>query len=47
MELKVLSSEDSAFVLNRASIFLSSQPVRHNSILSTLHARVAHSDPGR
>jgi len=43
----VLFSEDPAFVLSRASFFLSSQPVLHNLILSILHARVAHAEPGR
>jgi hypothetical protein len=47
MELKVLFSEDPAFVLSRAGIFLSSQPVLHNLILSVLRARVAQGDPGR
>jgi uncharacterized protein len=47
MQLKVLFSEDPAFVLSRAGVFLSSQPVLHNVILSTLHARVAQGDPGR
>jgi uncharacterized protein len=47
MELKVLFSEDPAFVLARADEFLSSKAVAHNLILSILHARVAHSDPGR
>ena len=47
MELKVLFSEDPAFVLKRADEFLSSKPAEHNLILSILHARVAHSDPGR
>ena len=47
MELKVLFSEDPAFVLSRAGVLLSSQPVLHNLILSTLHARVTHGDPGR
>jgi len=47
MELKVLFSEDPAFVLGRAGVFLSSQPVLHNLALSTLHARVAQGDPGR
>jgi len=47
MELKVLFSEDPAFVLSRAGVFLSSQPVLHNLILSILHARVAHGEPGR
>lgn len=47
MEPKVLFSEDPAFVLGKAGVFLSSQPVLHNLILSILHARVAHGDPGR
>jgi uncharacterized protein len=47
MELKVLFSEDPAFVLRRADEFLSSKAVEHNLILSILHARLAHSDPGR
>jgi GNAT superfamily N-acetyltransferase len=47
MELKVVFSEDPAFVLKRADEFLSSKGVEHNLILSILHARVAHSDPGR
>ncbi len=47
MELKVLFSEDPAFVIRRADKFLSSEPVLHNLILSILHSRVAHVDPGR
>lgn len=47
MELKVLFSEDPAFVLRRADEFLSSNAVVHNLILWILHARVAHADPGR
>ncbi len=47
MELKVLFSEDPAFVLRNAGEFLSSDPVLHNLILSILHSRVAHGDPGR
>jgi GNAT superfamily N-acetyltransferase len=47
MEFKMLFSEDPAFVLSRAGAFLSSQPVLHNLVLSILHARVAHGDPGR
>jgi predicted GNAT family acetyltransferase len=47
MVLKVLFSEDPAFVLTRADEFLSSEPVLHNLILSILHSRVAQSDPGR
>ena len=41
MELKVLFSEDPAFILNRAGVFLSSKPVLHNLILTILHARVS------
>jgi predicted GNAT family acetyltransferase len=47
MVLKVLFSEDPAFVLTRADEFLSSEPVLHNLILSILHSRVAQSDAGR
>jgi uncharacterized protein len=47
MELKVLFSEDPAFIIRRAGKFLSSEPVLHNLILSILHSRVAQGDPGR
>jgi predicted GNAT family acetyltransferase len=47
MELKVLFSEDPAFVLKKADEFLASNAVLHNLILSILHARLAHADPGR
>jgi uncharacterized protein len=47
MELKVLFSEDPAFVLESAGEFLSSEPVLHNLILSILYARVVQGDPGR
>ncbi len=47
MKLKVLFSEDPAFVIAKADKFLSSEPVLHNLILSILHSRVAQSDPGR
>jgi uncharacterized protein len=47
MELKVLFSEDPAFVLSKAGPFLASQPVLHNLILTILHERAAHCDPGR
>src|ERR1700690_2524755 len=47
MEVKVVFSEDPAFVLSRSGVFLSSQPVLHNLVLSVLHARVAQGDPGR
>jgi hypothetical protein len=47
MDLKVKFSEDPTFVLSRAGVFLSSQPVQHNLVLSILNARVAQGDPGR
>jgi hypothetical protein len=47
MALKVLFSDDPRFVLERAGVFLSAQPVLHNLVLSILHARVAQRDPGR
>jgi|SRR5580658_604014 GNAT superfamily N-acetyltransferase len=47
MELKVLFTDDPASVLRRSGVFLSSQPVLHNLVLSILHARVAQGDPGR
>jgi hypothetical protein len=47
MKLKVLFSDDPAFVIGRADKFLSSEPVLHNLILSILHSRVAQGDPGR
>ncbi|MGA2580568.1 MAG: GNAT family N-acetyltransferase [Bryobacteraceae bacterium] len=47
MGLQVLFSNDPAFVLSKARVFLSSQPVLHNLVLSILHARVAQRDPGR
>lgn len=47
MGIKVVFSADPAFVLGTAGQFLASQPVRHNLILSLLHARVARPDPGR
>jgi predicted GNAT family acetyltransferase len=47
MDTKIAFSEDPASVLSRAGEFLASQPVLHNLILSLLHARVAHREPGR
>jgi uncharacterized protein len=47
MKVTVLSSEDPVFVLEKAREFLSSEPVLHNLILSILHSRAAHGDPGR
>jgi uncharacterized protein len=47
MDIKVIFSEEPAFVLNTAGEFLASRPVLHNLILSLLHARVAQHEPGR
>jgi uncharacterized protein len=47
MDIQIVCSEDPAFILKEAGEFLSSQPVLHNLILSILHARVAHPEPGR
>jgi ribosomal protein S18 acetylase RimI-like enzyme len=47
MVIKISFSEDPAWVLSEAKAFLSSEPVLHNLILTLLHARVAHPEPGR
>ena len=47
MAITVTYSDDPAWVLARASAFLASEPVLHNLILTLLHARVAHREPGR
>jgi GNAT superfamily N-acetyltransferase len=47
METQVVFTEDPAFVLKTAGEFLASQPVLHNLVLTILHARVAHPEPGR
>jgi hypothetical protein len=47
VEIRVAFLDDPASVLSVAGEFLSSQPVLHNLILSLLHGRVAHSEPGR
>ena len=47
METAILFTEDPAIVLNKAGEFLASQPVLHNLILSLLHARITHAEPGR
>jgi hypothetical protein len=44
MELKVLFSEDPAFVIGKADKFLSSEPVLHNLILSILQSRKSQGD---
>jgi uncharacterized protein len=47
MAIKIWFGDDPGFVLSRAAVFLSSQPVLHNMVISILHARVAEGDPGR
>ena len=47
METEVVFTEDPDFVLKMAGEFLASQPVLHNLVLTILHARVAHPEPGR
>ena len=47
MAVEVVSSEDPERVLHEARAFLVSDPVRHNLILTLLHARVAYPEPGR
>ena len=47
MEIPVTRSDDPSWVLDHAGAFLASDPVRHNIILTLLHARVAHPEPGR
>jgi hypothetical protein len=43
----VRASGDPATVLVEAEAFLSGDPVRHNVILTLLHARIAFPEPGR
>ena len=47
MTIEVSFSDDAAWVLNKAKVFLDSKPVHHNVILTLLHARVAQHKPGR
>ncbi len=47
MAISVERSDDAATVLEGAGGFLASRPVLHNLILSLLHARVSHPEPGR
>ena len=46
-QIRVESSDDPHAVLRRAGAFLASRPVRHNLILTLLHARVSDPEPGR
>jgi len=47
MDIKVAFSEHPEFVLKVAREFLASQPVLHYLILSLLHSRITHCEPGR
>jgi uncharacterized protein len=47
MAIEVVFGEDPGWVLRKAGAFLASDPVRHNLILTLLHARVAYPEPGR
>jgi GNAT superfamily N-acetyltransferase len=47
MSIKVALTDDPAHVLTQANLFLASQPVLHNVILTLLHERVAYREPGR
>ena len=47
MAVTVAFSDDPAWVLTKARAFLASEPVLHNVILTLLHERVAHREPGR
>ncbi len=47
MGIEVFFSDDASWVLNEAALFLNSEPVHHNLILSLLHSRITHCEPGR
>ena len=47
MVTSVSFSEDPAWVLAEATAFLATEPAVHNLILTLLHARAAHAEPGR
>lgn len=47
MAIQVSFSDNADSVLDKASLFLNSEPVRHNLILTLLHARSAAYQPGR
>ncbi|MEX2158805.1 MAG: GNAT family N-acetyltransferase [Dehalococcoidia bacterium] len=47
MHISVTFTDDPARVLTEAHDFLASEPVHHNVILTLLHTRVAHPEPGR
>ena len=47
MSIRVILSDDPASVLSDSRSFLAAEPVLHNMILTLLHTRVAHPEPGR
>lgn len=47
MAVNVTFTDDPARVLSQANGFLAAEPVLHNLILTLLHARLAHPEPGR
>jgi hypothetical protein len=47
MDIRVTFYDDAATVLRIAGEFLASEPARHNIILSLLHGRITHREPGR
>jgi GNAT superfamily N-acetyltransferase len=47
VEIAILFTDAPGVALEKAGEFLAAQPVLHNLILSILHARVLHSEPGR
>ena len=47
MAISVAVSNDPAWALAEARSFLTAEPVLHNLILTLLHARVVHREPGR
>jgi len=47
MAIGVTVSNSPAWALNEAQAFLAAEPVFHNLILTLLHARIAHREPGR
>jgi predicted GNAT family acetyltransferase len=47
MTIRVAFGRDPRWVLSEAGAFLASDPVRHNLVLTLLHARVAYPEPGR
>jgi predicted GNAT family acetyltransferase len=45
--INVVHNSDPAWALEQGATFLDAEPVLHNVVLSLLHERVAHEEPGR